>query len=234
VERFHAYLTSAMSHYIENEQETWDEFLDSVLFAYRTTPIDGLDISPFEVIYGRNPNLPIDNLLFRENYNRPINTMEDYMMHEYQLSMCEVLQKARRDRFERNKRNHGAHKGIPTYTVGEKVYLSFPKGHFRPLGKSTKLSPVNDGPYTIMEKMIDGLVYRVQHDRSGYILNSSVQRMIPVTKNITAEAVVDLPNVLSQFDSKRRDRINDVAEQKCEANNEASNDKGRRFCLIRK
>jgi hypothetical protein len=52
--------------------------------------------------------------------------------------------------------------------------------------------------------------------------------MIPVTKNITAEAVVDLLNVLSQFDSKRRDRINDVAEQKCEANNEASNDKGRK------
>jgi hypothetical protein len=99
---------------------TWDEFLDSVLFAYRTTPIDGLDISPFKVIYGE-PELT--------------DTMEDCMdtMHEYQLSICEILQKVRRERFERNKRNHGAHKGIPTYTVGEKVYLNFPKGHFRPL-----------------------------------------------------------------------------------------------------
>jgi hypothetical protein len=152
VERFHAYLASAMSHYVENEQETWDEFLDGVLFAYRTTPIDGLDISPFEVIYGRNPNLPIDNMLFRENYEQPINTLEEYMdaLHEYQLNMCEVLQKARRERFERNKRNHGAHKGIPMYEIGDKVYLSFPKGHFRPLGKSTKLSPINDGPYTVL------------------------------------------------------------------------------------
>jgi hypothetical protein len=233
VERFHAYLASAMSHYVENEQETWDEFLDGVLFAYRTTPIDGLDISPFEVIYGRNPNLPIDNMLFRENYEQPINTLEEYMdaLHEYQLNMCEVLQKARRERFERNKRNHGAHKGIPMYEIGDKVYLSFPKGHFRPLGKSTKLSPINDGPYTVLEKRMDGLVYQVQHDRSGYIHNSSVQRMIPVTKNIVPDAAVDLPSGLSQFDPKRRDRVNDVPARglqvQIEADNEAKDNGGK-------
>jgi transposase InsO family protein len=124
VERFHSYLTAAMTHHLDNEQETWDEFLDSVLFAYRTTPIDGLDISPFEVIYGRNPNLPIDNMMFRENYETPITNLQEYMdaVFEYQMNMCEVLQKARRDRFERNKRNHGSHKGIPAYKVGDKVY----------------------------------------------------------------------------------------------------------------
>ena len=50
-----------------------------MLYCLRTElPIDGLDISPFEIIYGRGPNLPIDNILFRENYDGPMQTLEQY------------------------------------------------------------------------------------------------------------------------------------------------------------
>ena len=61
-----------------------DEHLDAVLLTYRVLPIDELDISPFEIIYGRGPNLPLDNILFRENYDGPMQTLEQYltMMHE--------------------------------------------------------------------------------------------------------------------------------------------------------
>ena len=70
---------NALANAILEQQGEWDQYIDSILFAYRTTPIDGLDITPFEVIYGRNPNLPIDNLLFRENYSDPLETLSDYM-----------------------------------------------------------------------------------------------------------------------------------------------------------
>ena len=66
---FHAYLNQALTHAVHESHQDWDRHIDSVLFAYRTTPIDGLDVSPFEIIYGREPNLPIDNILFRENYS---------------------------------------------------------------------------------------------------------------------------------------------------------------------
>ena len=169
VERFHAYLASAISHAIDNSQTDWDEHIDSVLFAYRTTPIDGLDVSPFEVIYGRDPNLPIDNILFRENYTQPATTLQQFMdfRHENYANMFEVITRTRKERFERNKKAAGLHKGIPIYNIDDKVYLSFAKGHFRPLGGTTKLSPLNDGPYTVVEKLLDGLVYKVQHDRKG-------------------------------------------------------------------
>ena len=64
------FLTSAISHCIDDmdgkgtDQNQWDEHLDTVLLTYRVLPIDGLDVSPFEIIYGRGPNLPIDNILF--------------------------------------------------------------------------------------------------------------------------------------------------------------------------
>ncbi len=41
----------------------WDEFLDDVLLAYRTAPIDGTNLTPFEIIFG---NLPVDNALAAE------------------------------------------------------------------------------------------------------------------------------------------------------------------------
>ena len=92
-----------------------------MLFAYRTTPIDGLDVSPFEVIYGRDPNLPIDNLLFRENYAQPASTLEQFMdfRHENYTNMFEVITRSRKERFERNKAA-GLHKGIPIYNVDDK------------------------------------------------------------------------------------------------------------------
>ena len=75
--------------------------------TYRVLPIDGLDVSPFEIIYGRGPNLPIDNILFRENYTTPVQTLEEYldMLHETQLNMYEALNLARKERFERHTKN---------------------------------------------------------------------------------------------------------------------------------
>jgi hypothetical protein len=81
VERFHRYLNAAISQSLDvldkDDQRNWDEHVDSALFAYRTTPIDGLDVSPFEVMYGRNPNLPIDNIIHRENYDKPVQTLKE-------------------------------------------------------------------------------------------------------------------------------------------------------------
>ena len=38
-----------------------------------------------------------------------------------------------------------------------------------------------------MEKLLDGLVYKVQHDRTGYVHNTSVTRMIPVPSMVVAK-----------------------------------------------
>src|SRR2546423_14061990 len=83
VERFHRYLNAAVCYALDNDIPSWDEHVDAALFAYRTTPIDGLDVSPFEVLYGRDPNLPVDNILFRDNYEKPLETMEEFFDFRY-------------------------------------------------------------------------------------------------------------------------------------------------------
>ena len=66
VEGFHRYLAQGLSMRVNAKHSDWDEVIDDVLFAYRTAPIDGTTVSPFEMVYAREPNMPIDNILAGE------------------------------------------------------------------------------------------------------------------------------------------------------------------------
>ena len=80
-------------------------------------------------------------------------------------STCdEALNLARKERFERNKKN-SSQTPPRLFKPGDKVYLSYPRGRLRPLHGSTKLSRVNDGPFTVLGDMFQGLVYNLKHDR---------------------------------------------------------------------
>ena len=46
-------------HFSKNQKD-WDEFIPLILFAYRTSVLDAIEDSPFYVLYGRKPRLPID------------------------------------------------------------------------------------------------------------------------------------------------------------------------------
>ena len=53
---------------VNDKHSNWDEpeVLDAALLAYRTAPIDGMTVTPYEVMFGREPNMPIDNVLADE------------------------------------------------------------------------------------------------------------------------------------------------------------------------
>jgi transposase InsO family protein len=53
----------------ENKRSTWDEYIDHILFVYRTSVFRVLSDSPFFMLYGRDPTLPRD-LAFNINPNR--------------------------------------------------------------------------------------------------------------------------------------------------------------------
>ncbi len=51
---------------VEKNVDEWDNYLDSVLFAYRTSKQASTKFSPFVLLYDREPRLPVD-LLTEEN-----------------------------------------------------------------------------------------------------------------------------------------------------------------------
>ena len=58
VERFNRTLKQMLAKLVAAGGHNWDSLLGPVLFAYRTTPHSSTGLSPFHLLYGRNPQLP--------------------------------------------------------------------------------------------------------------------------------------------------------------------------------
>ncbi len=46
--------------YLGKDQKDWDEFIPLILFAHRTSVLEAIGDSPFYILYGREPRLPLD------------------------------------------------------------------------------------------------------------------------------------------------------------------------------
>ena len=65
-ERFNQTLQRALLKMVDENQSQWDKFLDSVLFACRTNKQSSTKYSPFFLMYGREPRLPIEIMVSQE------------------------------------------------------------------------------------------------------------------------------------------------------------------------
>ncbi|CAB4040892.1 retrotransposable element, partial [Paramuricea clavata] len=59
-ERFNQTLENAIVKIINEDQDNWEDNLDSILFCYRSSKNDSTKFSPFFLMYGREPKLPIE------------------------------------------------------------------------------------------------------------------------------------------------------------------------------
>jgi len=46
--------------YIKDKKSSWEEFLDTCVFAYNTAQHESTHYTPFELVFARKPLLPID------------------------------------------------------------------------------------------------------------------------------------------------------------------------------
>ena len=60
---FHKYLKPTLKKLCEKDLANWDKYLNQVLTSYRITPNLATAESPFFLVYGRDPNLPLHQLL---------------------------------------------------------------------------------------------------------------------------------------------------------------------------
>ena len=97
VERFHGTLAQSLFMYVSANQKDWDVYIPMVLFAYRTSPSATTGESPFYLLYGREPRLPIDvSLIPREELSQDVSTHRARLVER-----LEDLQKLVKERTER-------------------------------------------------------------------------------------------------------------------------------------
>ena len=63
LEVFHKYLKPMLKKLCEKDPTNWDEYLNQVLTSYRITPNLVTAETPFFLVYGRDPTLPVHQLL---------------------------------------------------------------------------------------------------------------------------------------------------------------------------
>ena len=63
MEIFHKYLKPTLKKLCEKDANNWDKYINQVLASYRVTPNHATRETPFFLVYGRDPNLPLHQLL---------------------------------------------------------------------------------------------------------------------------------------------------------------------------
>ena len=60
LEVFHKYLKPTLKKLCEKDLSNWDKYINQVLANYRVTPNLATAEMPFFLVYGRDPNLPLN------------------------------------------------------------------------------------------------------------------------------------------------------------------------------
>ena len=63
LEVFHKYLKPTLKELCEKDPSNWDKYINQVLASYSVTPNLAMAETPFFLVYGRDPNLPLHQLL---------------------------------------------------------------------------------------------------------------------------------------------------------------------------
>ena len=63
MEVFHKNLKPTLKKLCKNDPDNWDKYINQVLASYCVTPNFATAETPFFLVYGRDPNLPLHQLL---------------------------------------------------------------------------------------------------------------------------------------------------------------------------
>ena len=121
LEVFHKYLKPTMKKLCEKDLSNWDQYLNQVLASYRVTPNLATAEMPFFLVYGRDPNLPLHQLL--EPMQQFLGDTDSGMLNleAHRLTLTIAKKTLDENSFK------AAHKTMdrkpPTFKIGDRVYF---------------------------------------------------------------------------------------------------------------
>ena len=188
-ERFNRTLQAMLRCFVDDNQSNWDELLPYLSFAYNTSVHAVTNLTPYEILFGRPPKVPLDLVLGSrlslnaEGYaqirtNEPVQDQDEYRMraiaalpeadrtHEYADQLKERLHqvyehvvKTRGGKVAKTKLRYDRKLRPTVYQVGDLVYYLNKKPEKH---KAKKLLPKWVGPYEIVA-VLSELTYRIKH-----------------------------------------------------------------------
>ena len=149
VERYNRTLTAMLAKTVEKGGAEWDEKLPYVLFAYRAAQQSSTKESPFYLVYGRDPRLPVPAVLSPKKSQTTVD-LKEYGADLY-AKMTEAWELARRHIGQAQKKQKDTYDktaGVPLFRAGDRVFLYKPADT---TGEGRKFARPFHGPYRLME-----------------------------------------------------------------------------------
>lgn len=146
-----------MRHYVNHKPQDWDLQLSLVEFAYNNSPSMSTGISPFKIVYGRDPLVP-SSFLSDEQPSTNIAALEDFIQDVYER--VHLAQDAMQDAQVRQERYANLARRDDAFQVGDQVLLSTEDLNVKFEPKVSKLQHKFVGPFMIVE-VITPVTYKL-------------------------------------------------------------------------
>lgn len=164
VERFNKTLLQMLKTLTEREKRNWKDSLNKLTFAYNCTRCDVTGFSPFYLLYGRSPRLPVDTL-FDLSENKGTASHQEYMQRwkEQMKEAYEIAREGVRKSGERSKKNYDKRLRSTMLTPGDRVLVR----NLTPRGGTGKLrNHWEDTIHIVVRRVKDDLpIYEVQPEQ---------------------------------------------------------------------
>ena len=188
-ERYNRTMHSLLVTLPEDKKKKWPEFLPELVFMYNATPHSSTGLSPYYLLFGRDPQLPVDVVLggkgVTEENERPV----DQWLEEHQQNLAEASDLAgynlHKEALSRQKTYNRKAKEAPL-PLGARVLV-----RNRVPGRNKIQDHWQSTPYKVVAKLKDN-VYTVQSaDGTGPTRNLNRVNLLD-TRELVPEPEVEL------------------------------------------
>lgn len=143
-ERLHKDLNAYLRTFVQKEEDQWHEIINYAIYSHNTTPSTTTNFTPYELLFGYEPNLPME-ILKREvpiyNYDNYVTQLRS-KLRTYHIMAREQYEKRKIENkkyYDKNRKN-----GTLDLQINDLVLILDPK-------KKSKFSPLYTGPYRVVE-----------------------------------------------------------------------------------
>jgi len=174
VERFNGTLKTMLKRMCAEKPKDWDRYLDPVLFAYREAPQESLGFAPFELLYGRSVNGPLQ--ILHQLWTKEQDDPDVRTTYQYVVDLRNRLQETwdlAHDELRRKqvcqKRQFDYRAKPRSFTASEQVLVLLPTSE-------NKLLIQWKGPFEVLEH-VGGNDYRIQLANRKKILQANLLKL---------------------------------------------------------
>ena len=166
-ERVHQTLQRMIGKLDQEKRWKWPEHIGSVLIAYNATRSQVTGYSPYFLMFGQRPRLPVDLLFLTVNNQEWTHTIDEYVkaLYEWLRECLKLAQESATKEVNRQKRLYDRRVGAVELRLGDCVLVCLDA--FR--GQHRKLKNRWGGDiHTVTDQKADGIpVYEVKNESTG-------------------------------------------------------------------